>query len=63
MDLSNELNQIGGRVFTTKVCYADTPQNRKNTRSNIVKGVKQTLLEDRNQLQDERCFFEGECFF
>ena len=29
MDLSNELNQIGGRVFTTKVCYADTAQNRK----------------------------------
>ena len=29
MDLSNELNQIGGKVFTTKVCYADTAQNRK----------------------------------
>ena len=26
MDLSNELNQIGGKVF---ICYADTAQNRK----------------------------------
>ena len=29
MDLINELNQIGGKVFTTKVCYADTAQNIK----------------------------------